>query len=224
MKQTAFLLVATALLVASCGNRSTQNRVEGTEAQAAAHTSTETSVAIDTSASALHWKGFKPMGSHHGTLKIKAGTLLVADSQPVGGTFILDMNSIDCEDLTPTTGKEQLENHLKSEDFFEVTTYPEATFTITSITPLTEGEQTHRISGNLLLKGVEKNISFEARISHIDGVYRASTPVFTIDRTQWNVTYKSKSLFSDLKDSFINDEMEISLDICSSTPTTSAAN
>ena len=36
---------------------------------------------------------------------------------------------------------------------------------------------------------------------------------FTIDRTQWGVNYGSKTSFKDLKDSFINDDMEVTITI-----------
>ena len=34
---------------------------------------------------------------------------------------------------------------------------------------------------------------------------------FIIDRTQWGVNYGSKSIFDDLGDKFINDDMELKI-------------
>jgi len=38
-----------------------------------------------------------------------------------------------------------------------------------------------------------------------------TTPPFTIDRTQWGVNYGSKSVFDNLGDKFINDEVGITI-------------
>ena len=36
-----------------------------------------------------------------------------------------------------------------------------------------------------------------------------STESFKINRTEWNINYASKSIFDDLKDKFVNDEIEL---------------
>jgi hypothetical protein len=36
---------------------------------------------------------------------------------------------------------------------------------------------------------------------------------FTIDRSKWNIKYKSKSFFDDLGDSFIDDEIELTVNL-----------
>ena len=40
-----------------------------------------------------------------------------------------------------------------------------------------------------------------------------SSEVFTIDRSKWNVKYGSKSFFDDLKDKFINDDIELKITV-----------
>ena len=104
-----------------------------------------------------------------------------------------------------------MEGHLKSADFFDVEKYPEGKFTITGVEELSGSEYTHKISGNLELKEAVKNISFDATISKDGDTYTAKTATFTIDRTQWGVNYGSKNIFKDLKDAFINDDMEITI-------------
>lgn len=63
------------------------------------------------------------------------------------------------------------------------------------------------------MKDIEKNISFGATITKEEGKYKAVTVPFAIDRTQWNVQYGSKSIFADLKDKFINDNIELKITI-----------
>lgn len=200
------------LILASCGNKSGANKTEASEAQTAVEGGSQRLV-VDTTQSFVNWKGFKPGGSHFGTVSLKSGELFIEGDQLVSGSFVLDMNSIDAKDLTAETGKAQLEGHLKSPDFFDVAQFPEGKFTITNVEALSGSEQTHRISGNLELKGIEKNISFDAKVSKANDSYKANTITFTIDRTQWGVNYQSKNIFKDLKDSFINDEIEISISV-----------
>ncbi|MDL2215439.1 YceI family protein, partial [Dysgonomonas sp. OttesenSCG-928-M03] len=72
---------------------------------------------------------------------------------------------------------------------------------------------THLISGNLKMKDVEKNITFGVKITKDADTYKAITVPFTIDRTQWNVQYGSKTIFANLKDKIIDDNIELQITI-----------
>jgi polyisoprenoid-binding protein YceI len=58
-----------------------------------------------------------------------------------------------------STGEEARNNHLKSPDFFDVATYPSATFTSTSVS---KSGDTLTINGNLTLHGVTKPVTLTA--------------------------------------------------------------
>jgi polyisoprenoid-binding protein YceI len=109
---------------------------------------------------------------------------------------------------------------LKSADFFDVAKYPSAKFVITKVSRVAGTnagalKATHRIEGNLTMKGITKKVSFDASINLLNGKLVASTPSFTIDRTLWGVNYQSKSIFSELKDQFIYDDMTLSIELVS---------
>lgn len=208
-----YLLAAVALFIATSCSSKSGNKVDASDAKEATANVGSQKLVVDTLASTVAWKGYKPGGSHHGTLGIKQGELSVENGELVSGTFTLDMNKILCEDLTDAKMNEQLVGHLKSADFFDVAKYPEGKFTITTVEKLNDGVNTHRISGNLELKGVSKNITFDANVTNEGTNYKATTATFTIDRTQWGVNYGSKNIFKDLKDSFINDDMEVTITI-----------
>ena len=208
-----YLLAAVALFIATSCSSKSGNKVDASDAKEATANVGSQKLVVDTLASTVAWKGYKPGGSHHGTLGIKQGELSVENGELVSGTFTLDMNKILCEDLTDAKMNEQLVGHLKSADFFDVAKYPEGKFTITTVEKLNDGVNSHRISGNLELKGVSKNITFDANVTNEGTIYKATTATFTIDRTQWGVNYGSKNIFKDLKDSFINDDMEVSITI-----------
>jgi hypothetical protein len=146
------------------------------------------------------------------------------DGKLAGGTFVFDMNNIIVQDLTDPEWNGKLTNHLKSADFFEVETYPTATFEITDVQPI-DGSSidmskekgdiipTHTIAGNLTMKGITKGITFNAKVDMKDNMLRAESNMFFLDRTEWNVQFKSKKIFAELKDDFINDEMGIKFQV-----------
>ena len=55
------------------------------------------------------------------------------------------------------------DNHLRSNDFFDMDTYPKITFTSTSISKT--GADTYQVVGDLTIKGVTKSIDFEVELS-----------------------------------------------------------
>lgn len=170
---------------------------------------------LDTRFSVVEWTGKKVIGgrTHRGTIPLKSGALLVKDNELVGGDFTIDMAGLAVTDLSAEDGKQKLENHLKTGDFFEVETYPEASFEIATITPVdTIGGATHMIAGNLTIKDVKKGISFPVNIRMVDNSLLARTLPFDLNRTDWGVNYGS-SIIGALKDNAIADEVRVSIKI-----------
>ena len=158
-------------------------------------------------ASTLNWKGFKPTGTHNGTVAIKEGSLTVKDGKLSTGTFTFDMNAVVVSDIPADDEMNaKLVNHLKSGDFFDVENNPTSTFEITSV----DGDT---VKGNLTVKGITKPIEFKAVLSEVDGGVVLEGETFKIDRTVFDIQYKSKKFFDNLKDKFINDEFEISFKV-----------
>ncbi|WP_420551575.1 YceI family protein [Tenacibaculum aiptasiae] len=160
--------------------------------------------------STVTWKGSKPTGSHNGIVSLEKGLLDIENGVLKSGEFVINMNSIVCQDLEAGKGKEDLEGHLKAGDFFDVEKFPTAKFAVTS-SEMKEGKL--HVTGNLTLKDVTKSITIPATVTEADGMATFKSDVFSIDRTDFGVTYKSKKIDAALKDKFINDLMEISFDI-----------
>ncbi|WP_019874182.1 YceI family protein [Sporichthya polymorpha] len=57
------------------------------------------------------------------------------------------------------TGNDQRDEHLRTNDFFEVATYPEITFVSTSAESL--GDDQYRLTGDLTIKGTTKPVSVD---------------------------------------------------------------
>jgi polyisoprenoid-binding protein YceI len=175
---------------------------------------------INTAESKVNWLGKKPTGEHTGYVKLSDGEILLDKNEIKGGSFVIDFNTITNTDLKDEGMNARLVGHLKSADFFDVAKYPTAKFAITRITKLSgtaagAAKATHNIEGDLTIKGITKKISFDASINLLNGKLTASTSAFTIDRTQWGVNYQSKSVFAELKDQFIYDDMTLSIELVS---------
>lgn len=174
--------------------------------------------AVNTADSKVNWIGKRPTGEHSGYVKLSSGEILMKKKEIKGGSFVIDLNTITNTDLKDEGMKGKLVGHLKSPDFFDVAKYPTARFVITKVTKApgtTAGapKATHTIEGDLTIKGITKKIRFDASINELNGKVTASTALFTIDRTLWGVNYQSKSVFAELKDQFIYDDMTLSIDL-----------
>ena len=160
---------------------------------------------VDVENTALNWKGHKPTGSHTGTITLASGDIVLKNNKIIGGNFVTDMNTIKDDD-----GSEKLEGHLKSEDFFEIAVYPTSKFEI--IETANKGEKIH-VTGNMTIKGITKQITFPATLSVNNNLVTLTSDSFKINRADFNVKYKSKTFFNDLKDKFVNDEFDFQLTI-----------
>jgi len=162
---------------------------------------------VDIENSTITWKGYKPTGSHEGTIKLQSGSLIKAGGVISEGVFTADMTSIKDAD-----GSARLEGHLKSADFFEVETFPTATFKILNVTTNDTNNKVW-VSGEMTIKGITKEIKFPASISNSDEAITIASETFQINRAEFNVKYKSKTFFNDLKDKFVNDEFDLQVTI-----------
>lgn len=215
MRKLIYLFGITVLLTA-CNTKNAEEAKTG-EAQKVSDAS-GAEFDLNSETSKIMWRGAKVGGEHHGEVEAKSGKIMVEDGNLKGGTIVIDLNSIENHDLKGDMNA-RLVGHLKSEDFFYTEEYPEAVFEIVSVKDFSgeapEGEikPTHEITGNLSMRGVTKSISFPAMVS-IDGdKISAKTSEFSIDRTLWGVNFKSKSVFAEFKDDYINDMINLKFDV-----------
>jgi len=166
---------------------------------------------VDAENSKLSWKGYKPTGSHHGVISLKEGGIHYDGTKIKSGYFIFDMTSIICLDLPAEDPYNQkLVKHLNSPDFFDTENHQTAKF---SITEMSSKEGQTSLSGDLTIKGITKSISFPVNLTESENGLQLVANAFQIDRTEYDIQYKSKKFFDNLKDKFINDEFEVSFDV-----------
>ena len=61
----------------------------------------------------------------------------------------------------------------------------------------------------MVIKGISKEISFPAVVSITENSVSLKSETIKINRADFNIKYKSKSFFNNLKEKFINDEFDI---------------
>lgn len=174
----------------------------------------QTKLNLVPSESKLAWKGFVKLtfgAGHDGVIEGIAGSITTdPDGKIQKGDFTLDMNTIRGTDQKDEKGNKDLSDHLKSDDFFSVATFPTGYFSIISVAYENSTDAT--LEGFLGLKGITHKIKFPVKIETEGKSIRARGSV-TIDRTKWNVNYQSSSIFANLKDSSLSDSVVIELDL-----------
>jgi len=168
---------------------------------------------VDVANSQIKWKGEKVTGSHEGTIQLQSGSLDFDKGLLKGGSFIVDMSTIEVTDLTGG-GAAKLKGHLSSKDFFGIEEFPTATFQSTSVSPTaTAGEYT--IDGNITIKGITQALTFTAKVD-VQGESAVATGKITIDRTKFGIRYGSGSFFDNLGDKTIYDDFELNVNLVAS--------
>ncbi len=208
-----FVIASLAIVYSACGE-GLKPTVASTESVTPVTTFKNTiAYTVDTTLSVLNWEGYEGLSlgksEHNGTLKISEGEVNVDSSSIVSGEIKFNLQSIFVEDIPATSSKNgKLTRHLLGEDFFDVNKFPEAKFVITAITQ--KGADSVNVSGNLMLKGIEKNISFAALSKVDDSLVTAISPKFYINRKEWGMHYRSEN---SLGDELIRPEIGIAINI-----------
>lgn len=193
------LAVAVPVLFTACENpadktdsATVKDAVEKTETAASGGTKYEF-----TPASTVNFVGSKVTGSHSGGFKTVTGHFTVKDGELVGNDHkvVIDINSIHSD-------ADKLTEHLKSPDFFDAKTYPQATFDVTSLDK--KSDTAYEVSGNFTLHGVTKNITFPATVTTTGEVTKIDSK-FDINRKDFGIVYAGKT------DDLIRDEVVIEL-------------
>ena len=166
----------------------------------------ENAYKVDKENSTLVWKAYKVTGSHTGTITLKNGELKFKKGELKGGSFEIDMTTINVTDLEGEY-KGKLEGHLKSPDFFDVANNPTAKFKITKVNAADKAN-TYNVTGNLTIKNITNEISFVATVDDSKSAI-TTTASIKVDRSKFDVRYGSNSFFDNLGDKAIYDEFDL---------------
>jgi polyisoprenoid-binding protein YceI len=182
------------------------------EKEAAAQTNQTEIYKLDSQVSSIDWKGSKATGaSHNGTIKLKDGQVEVKGKKIQGGLVVVEMSSLVNKDLEGQADyKAKLEGHLKSEDFFNVSKFPESSFKIKSVTKKSDSEFV--IKGEFTMIGSTQEVEVPAQLKW-EGNKIVGTADLKLDRTKWGLKYGSGKFFKNLGDKLISDDFELKLNL-----------
>jgi polyisoprenoid-binding protein YceI len=216
--KTIILIFAGVMFLASC-NSTGQRAAEISEKLQPGEKPENAEVKlVDPTRSVVAWEASKVTGRHDGTVDLTAGEFYIVDDQLVGGNIVMDMTRIVVLDIEDPGINQRLTNHLKSDDFFSVESHPEAIFEMANIKKIENaapGEANYTISGNMTIKGITHGISFPAYVDITDDRLQATADI-ELDRTQWDVRFRSGRFFENLGDNLIHDNFTLKLDIYAS--------
>jgi polyisoprenoid-binding protein YceI len=200
MKKIFTLLMLTAL--ASCNLNTSQSESTNDNVLQAS----DASYTINPDQSIIVWTGREVTTSKHfGNIYFASGQFEVKSGLISSGEFVVDMTTIDNQDL-PEERRPRLEAHLKSDDFFSVESYPTALLSILSSESMSEGKWL--VSGELTIKTFTHPVEFEMLNSN-DG-WKAN---LVFDRSKYEVKFRSGTFFENLGDKLIYDDIELAINL-----------
>ncbi|POY34820.1 lipid-binding protein [Solitalea longa] len=164
---------------------------------------------VDASKSTIVWNGKKVTGEHTGNIKFANGNIQFDGKSVTGGSFVVDMNSITCTDITNADYNAKLVGHLKADDFFGTDKFATAKIDILGSKSL--GGDKYEINGNLTIKGITKPITFQATVKQVKSSVVAAADV-TINRTDFDIKFGSASFFN-LGDKAISDNFNLKISL-----------
>jgi polyisoprenoid-binding protein YceI len=152
---------------------------------------------LDPSRSEVSFIGKKITGQHTGVFKKVSGEIELRGEVADNGVVrvSIDLASVKTDD-------DELDDHLRSKDFFDVERFPTATFASTALAPSQKPGTTHTIYGNLTLHGVTRPFAFPATITIGTDTVTANAEL-AIDRKDYGIVYPG------LPDDLISDEVMI---------------
>lgn len=154
----------------------------------------------------IDWTGRKVTGAHNGTIGIKSGELVLQDGKLTGGNFVVDVTSIKILDVTDPATNAQFWGHLASDDFFSLDQFPEANFVITKVAA--KENSAYDITGDLTIKGITHEVKFKATVNNTSDTLTATGRI-TIDRTWYDIKFRSGNFFTNLGDTLIYNDFDL---------------
>jgi polyisoprenoid-binding protein YceI len=169
-----------------------------------------TNFKIVSSNSNVEWTGRKVTGAHNGTIGIKDGLFTFVGEKIKEGYIIIDTSTIKILDITDPATNQQFAGHLASDDFFSIEKFPTSSFDILTVKELSDS--TYYLEGNLTIKDISNIVGFEVKVENNRNNITLSGKL-VIDRTQFDIKFRSGNFFKDLGDTLIYNYFELDFNI-----------
>jgi polyisoprenoid-binding protein YceI len=203
----SFAVLALVLGVVACAKDPTSGKSRAEVAEAVAEEAAPSAsevLEVGPSTSKVGFVGAKVTAQHVGVFNDFAGVIHLVEADPEKSRIEFDVKTAA---LTVDDGIERLENHLRSDDFFDSANHPSARFVSTRIRAGSDAPgMTHTVTGNLEIRGTRKSVTFPARIEVTAGSVAVDTE-FGIDRQDFGVSYPG------MRDDLIRDNVLIRVEL-----------
>ena len=211
MKTIVLILVTSAVFLSACEDPSA-NKPKAQTAEPSNAVSVNNSPSTLTAAavslpvtpdnSKIEFTGSKVTGSHDGGFTQFSGSIDLINDKPENSKV-----NVEIQTASIYANVDQLTNHLKTPDFFDVEKFPKATFGSTKIVKDTSGgADAYTVTGDFDLHGVKKSITFPATIQVSPDAVAVKSE-FSINRKDFGIMYAGKA------DDLVRDGVVIRLDI-----------
>lgn len=206
-----FCMLALAILFYSC----TQNAkpLESDEAKAVTISKTVNTTTFNKikEGSIVNWNAAHLGGVNPriGKIYCEKAIILVNNSKVTNASLTINMDNLTVDNLPEDEAKD-LVGHLKSEDFFNIKKHPTSAFELTNLVEK-KGDYNSEITGNLILLGVSKSITFNANINVSENEVSINSEEFIIDRANWGMTYHKKGTAGVPLDYLISDNIGLQI-------------
>jgi polyisoprenoid-binding protein YceI len=192
---------ASSATVAAAVPSATVTAIASATASATSTASASEVIALTAANTKIGFTGSKVGGSHNGSFgKVKGELKLAAKLEESEISVEVDIASL-------RTDSTKLDDHLKSEDFFDAKKFAKATFKSTTIAENATKTATHTVTGVMDIKGVRKTLKFPAKIERKEGGGITVRADFVIGRKGFHVDSEG------LTDYLIKDEVGLSITI-----------
>ena len=214
MKKTILSVLAIVSIIAACttnGEKATTKDAEKVVVQ-----NSESSVAfnkimpdskVDWRAS--HLGGVKP---RYGKISLSSADVTISGNKISAAKIVMDMKSFTVESFEDAESNNKLKNHLQSEDFFKVDSFPSSTFELTSIADAT-GDYNSTVTGNLNIMETTKSITFKANIVASESNVSIKSEDFVVDRADWGLVYHAEGSEGVPVDYLISDDVGFTIQV-----------
>lgn len=164
-----------------------------------------TAWAVDPAKSKLEALGAKITATHPIVFKDYSGQVTVDGDTVTGVSFTVQMATLEAD-------HPKLTDHLKTEDFFDVASFPTAEFKSAAVKAGSETEgMTHTVSGDFTIRGQTKRITFPVKIEINGDDVHASTE-FALNRQDFGVAYPGRP------DDLVQDKVVLTVDFHAAKP------
>ena len=166
---------------------------------------------VNPAESNLRWEGGTSgaqVYSHFGNIMLKEGKVMTEGETITGGSFVVDMTSIDPKDegYSEEHPASDLVGHLSTPDFFAVEEHPTASFNIKSVNGNT-------ITGDLTIRGKTNEESLEVKEMSMseDGNTMTANGSLVFDRQKYDVAWEHY-----LQDVVLSDDITLEITLVAS--------